>query len=125
MSKQIINHVTAPMSEQFLKSRFDRSSLAKSAWRSLQKRVSISQNQGEGISQKRAPIIWNQGRFDLTSHHWVEKDYCKIRCNPNFSANLDKSDLHKDWEFQWENDQKIKWPKITFPGSKMVPKVSK
>ena len=29
------------------------------------------------------------------------------------------------WEFQWENDQKIKWPKITFPGSKMVPKVSK
>ena len=76
--------------------------------------VSVSQNQGEGILQKRAPIIWNQGRFDLTSHQGVEKDYCKIRCNPNFSANLEKSDLHKDWEFQWENDKKNKMAKNHF-----------
>ena len=56
MDKQIIHHVTAPMSEQFSESRSDRQFFAKFALPILQKTVSISQNQGEGILQKRAQI---------------------------------------------------------------------
>ena len=54
--------------------------------------------------------------------HWSQNIFCFL-CS-SIPSHVGKF-FRLQWEFQWENDQNKKWPKITFPGSKMVPKVSK
>ena len=52
-------------------------------------------------------------------------DYKNIRVEFLIQGNESSGYLRLQWEFQCENAKKLKWPKITFPGSKMVPKVFK
>ena len=52
--------------------------------------------------------------------HWSQNTFCFL-CSPTPSHG-DRF-FRLQWEFQWEMTKINKMAKITFPGSKMVPKV--